>query len=73
MKKVILELDLHEAMKLVSVCNEVIMNTEDTLDGLYNSYAKEMGKQSIKCIKAIRTKIKSAITERNGDEINEGN
>ena len=64
MKKVILELDLPEAMKLVSVCNDAIMNTEEILDSLYSSYAKEMGKNSIKCIRTIRTKIKSAITER---------
>lgn len=64
MKKVILELDVPEAMKLVSVCNSVISAEEEALNYQCSYKVREMTKNSIEVIKMLKAKIKTAIAER---------
>jgi len=68
MKKVILELNLPEAMKLVSVCNAAIAVEEaalaSTLEGEDSYKLKLMSEASADTIKMLKAKIKTAIAER---------
>ena len=67
MKKVTLELNLPEAMKLVAVCNAAIAVEEAALASreIGESYkVKLMSEASIDVIKMLKAKIKTAIAER---------
>lgn len=64
MKKVIIELDVPEAIKLVAICNSAISTEEDSLKYQSSYTVKEMTRTSIACIKMLKAKIKSAIEER---------
>ena len=64
MKKVILELDVPEAMKLVAVCNSAIATEEEALNYQCSCKVREMTKSSIEVITMLKAKIKSAIAER---------
>lgn len=67
MKKVILELNLPEAMKLVSVCNAAIAVEEAALASMErgDSYKiKLMTEASADVIRMLKAKIKTAIAER---------
>lgn len=64
MKKVILELDVPEAIKLVAVCNAAISTEEEALNYQCSPKVREMTKTSIEVIKMLKAKIKSAIKER---------
>lgn len=64
MKKVILELDIPEAMKLVAICNAAILTDEEALNYQCSYKVREMTEKSIEVIKILKAKIKSAIAER---------
>ena len=64
MKKVILELDMPEAIKLIAVCNAAISTEEEALSYQCSCKVREMTKISIEVIKMLKAKIKTAIAER---------
>ena len=67
MKKVTLELNLPEAMKLVAVCNAAIAVEEAALASMELGEPDKirlMSEASLDVIKMLKAKIKTAIAER---------
>lgn len=71
MKKYMVEFDITEIVKLISVCNAAIVSEEETLRNLsgVNQRIIDNTKVSVEKIWELKTKLKNTIVKENKDVV----